>query len=88
MDREPEAHTAGGQPPGAQSSVPSCPSRLPAHEQTPVVEDRHGDDSQPVVVHVAGRVHHNAVLLLPGNAHTNSTVYWKSAALEGFRDLV
>lgn len=48
------------------------PCRLPANKQTPVIEDRQGDGGQPAVVQVAGRVHHDRILLfrlLPGNPH-------------------
>lgn len=47
------------------------PLHLPAHEQTPVVEDRHGDGRQPAVVEVAGGIHHEVLLLLSGNTHTH-----------------
>lgn len=48
------------------------PTPLPANEQTPVVEDGHGDDGQPVIVHVVGGVHHGGVLLLSGNTDTQA----------------
>lgn len=47
------------------------PTPIPAHEQTPVIEDGQGNGSQPVVVHVAGGVHHNGFLLLSGNTETH-----------------
>lgn len=49
-----------------------CPIPLPAYQQTPVIEDRQGDDRQPVVVHVAGGVHHHGVLLVSGNTDTRT----------------
>lgn len=48
------------------------PTPLPANKQTPVVEDGHGDDGQPVIVHVVGGVHHGGVLLLSGNTDTQA----------------
>lgn len=54
----------------APPALPGWGPRLPAHEQTPVVEDWQGNDNQPVVVHVAGGVHHDGVL--PGNTVTQT----------------
>lgn len=68
-----EAHAAGWWLPGTQSSVlRPRPTPLPANKQTPVVEDGHGDDGQPVIVHVVGGVHHGGVLLLSGNTDTQA----------------
>ena len=52
---------------GLRAVLRPRPMPLPANEQTPVVEDGHSDDGQPVIVHVVGGVHHDGVLLLSGN---------------------
>lgn len=70
---DPELCLEAGLPSPFPAPPPSPPPPpLPAHQQTPVVEDRQGNDSQPAVVHVAGRIHHHAVLLVSGNTDTQT----------------